>query len=137
MRGSPVIRAIMAFVVILALAPLLARVTTPSEQRAAAAPLPVSRKNVQISLAFTTTPKRVTIAHLGSDVWAKSDPSTEEDVTLDVPWPEQGGELVFRVDWPEGAPIAAMRARLTDPKDVEIERSLWGAGPTESVLNFP
>ncbi len=137
MRGSPVFRALLAFIALLTLAPLLARVTAPRLQAAFVAPPEVAARKVQLVLAFTTAPKRVTILHLGREVWAKADPSTEEELSLDVPWPAQGGELTFRVDWPEGAPLAAMRARLTDPQSVELERSLWSAGPTTDVLNFP
>jgi hypothetical protein len=136
MRGSPIIRALAAFLVLLALWPVLARVTTPSVQ-AKAAVAEVVAKKVQLALSFTAAPKRVAIVHLGKEVWAKSAPAAEEELTLDIPWPAQGGELVFRVEWPDGAPLSAMRAKLTDPQDVEIERSLWGSGPTETVLNFP
>lgn len=137
MRGSPVIRAIIAFVALLAFAPLLAKVTSNRARVEVVAPVAAVAKKVQLVLSFTALPKRVTVLHLGREVWAKADPSTEEELSLDVPWPAQGGELAFRVEWPTGAPIAAMRVRLTDPQDVELERSLWGAGPTEDVLNFP
>lgn len=137
MRGSPVIRAIMAFVALLALAPLLGKVTAERARIEVVAPIVATAKKVQLVLSFTAIPKRVTVLHLGREVWAKTDPSAEEELSLDVPWPAQGGELAFRVEWPAGAPLAAMRARLTDPQDVEIERSLWGAGPTEDLLNFP
>ena len=137
MRGSPIIRAIMAFVALLALAPLLGKVTADRARVAVLLPIGVTAKKVGLVLSFTAIPKRVTVLHLGHEVWAKTDPSVEEELSLDVPWPAQGGELAFRVEWPAGAPLAAMRVRLTDPQDVEIERSLWGAGPTEDVLNFP
>lgn len=137
MRGSPVIRAIMAFVALLALAPLLANVTAERARVEVSTPAAAAARNVQLVLSFTALPKRVTVLHLGREVWAKSDPSAEEEFSLDVPWPAQGGELAFRVEWPAGAQIAAMRVRLTDPQDVEIDRSLWGTGPTEEVLNFP
>lgn len=137
MRGSPVIRAIVALVALLAFAPLLAKVTSNRARVEVVAPVAAVAKKVQLVLSFTALPKRVTVLHLGREVWAKADPSTEEELSLDVPWPAQGGELAFRVEWPAGAPIAAMRVRLTDPQDIELERSLWGTGPTEDVLNFP
>ena len=137
MRGSPIIRAIMAFVALLALAPLLAKVTAVRARVEVVAPVAADAKKVRLVLSFTALPKRVTVLHLGREVWTKTDPSAEEELSLDVPWPAQGGELAFRVEWPAGAPLAAMRVRLTDPLEVELERSLWGAGPTEDVLNFP
>lgn len=136
MRGSPIIRALLAFLALLALAPLLAKVTSAAPRVAAVETVAPTRK-VALALTFTALPKRIVILHLGREVFSKAEPAAEEETTLDIPWPEQGGELLFKVEWPADAPLAAMRVRLTDPRDVEIERSLWGAGPTETVLNFP
>jgi hypothetical protein len=137
MRGSPILRAVLAFLAILALAPLLSKVTASAPAVVAPVPVAVVASKVQLALAFTALPKRVAIKHLGREVWANETPSANEETALEIPWPEQGGELLFRVEWPDGAPLAAMRVKLTTPQDVEIERSLWGAGPVETVLNFP
>ncbi|MEK0451798.1 MAG: hypothetical protein RL088_4066 [Verrucomicrobiota bacterium] len=137
MRGSPVRRAIVAFLVLLSLAPILVKVTAARVQTAVPIDSGATAKKVQLALAFTSKPERIAVVHLGREVWKKEAPEAEEEIGLEIPWPEQGGELVFRVGWPEGAPLAAMRARLTDSRDVEIERSLWSAGPVEAVLNFP
>lgn len=137
MRGSPIRRAIVAFLILLSLAPLLVKVTSARVQAVASPEAAPSVKKLQLLLAFTSKPARVAITHLGREVWKKEGLEAEEELELEIQWPEQGGELVFRVEWPEGNPLAAMRARLTDPRDVEIERSLWGAGPVEAVLNFP
>ena len=136
MRGSPIVRALLAWIALLALAPLLTKVTSAVPHTTVAVVAAPTRK-VELALTFTAPPKRVAILHLGREVFAKAEPAADEEVTLDIPWPEQGGELLFKVEWPADAPLAAMRARLTDPRDVEIERSLWGTGPTETVLNFP
>jgi hypothetical protein len=137
MRGSPIFRAVLAFLAILALAPLVAKVASPPPRTGAIVAPVVASGKIGMSLAFTAVPKGVTISHLGREVWKKAELEADEEFSLELPWPEQGGELVFRVEWPEGAPLSAMRVRLTTPQDVEIERSLWGAGPVESVLNFP
>ncbi len=136
MRGSPVIRALCAFIALLALAPLLAKVTA-SQPRPVVAQEVAATQKVELALTFTTPPKHLTILHLGREVFSKADAETEEELSLDIPWPEQGGELLFRVDWPADAPLSAMRARLSGPHAVELERSLWGRGPTETVLDFP
>jgi hypothetical protein len=137
MRGSPIRRAIVAFLILLSLAPILVKVTAARVQTVVPVDAVSTAKKVQLALAFTSKPDRIAVVHLGREVWKKDTPEAEEEISLEIPWPEQGGELVFRVGWPEGAPLAAMRARLTDPRDVEIERSLWSAGPIEAVLNFP
>ena len=109
MRGSPVIRALCAFIALLALAPLLAKVTA-SQPRTIIVQKDAATQKVELALAFTTPPKNLTILHLGREVFTKANPATEEELSLDIPWPEQGGELLFRVDWPADAPLSAMRA---------------------------
>lgn len=137
MRGSPVRRAVVAFLILLMLAPLLGKVTSARVQPVVPTEVMPSARKVSVVLSFTAKPESIAVLHLGREVWKKEAPEAEEGFVLEIPWPEQGGELVFRVGWPDGAPLAAMRARLTDPRDVEIERSLWSAGPIEAVLNFP
>lgn len=137
MRGSPILRAVLAFLAILAFAPLLSKVTAPSPAIAGPKAEAAVAAKIQLSLAFTALPTRITIKHLGKEVFSKNSPAADEETALEIPWPEQGGELVFRVEWPADSPLAAMRVRLTTPLDVEIERSLWGTGASEGVLNFP
>lgn len=88
-------------------------------------------------LTFTISPKRVGIVHLGETVWSKAAPESQEEFSLKLPWPREGGELKFKVEWADETPLSAMRVQLTDPSDNEIERSLWGKGTVERVLNFP
>jgi hypothetical protein len=90
-----------------------------------------------LELAFTTKPKRVAIGHLGKEVWTKDNPESSEEITLKLPWPKEGGELNFSVEWPEEAALSAMRAKLIDPERGEIERTLWGRGAKSGVLGFP
>jgi zinc/manganese transport system substrate-binding protein len=74
----------------------------------------------------------------GADgMWTKDAPDAREECDLAVPWPKEGGELHFVIEWPKDAPLAAMRAVLTDPAGTEIERSAWGRGSVEKVLGFP
>ena len=139
MRGSPLLRAAITFAAMLILAPLLWRMT----QAESHAPKVVvskpkdSAQEIRLTLTFTTAPRRVSIVHLEQQVWSKDAPATQEDVLLKLPWPKEGGELKFQVEWADGTPLSAMRVQLTDPTDTEIERSLWGTGVVKRVLNFP
>jgi hypothetical protein len=139
MRGSPLARALIIFAVLLCVAPALWQMT--SADATAAHPVPrlvaTEEKDLPIELAFTVAPARVVISHLGKPVWEKAQPEATEELSLHVPWPSEGGELKFSIEWPEGSPLAAMRARLTDPARGQIERSLWGRGPKTGVLGFP
>ena len=131
MRGSPLARAFIVFALLLCFAPVLWKMTK-AEAVATAPVAPEASdgavQDIAIELSFTTPPARVAISHLGKQVWEKSNPETSEDVAVKLPWPKEGGELQFSVEWPEAAPLSAMRVKLTDPVRGEIERSLWGHG---------
>jgi len=139
MLGSPLLRAVIVFAALLLFAPLLWRMT----QAKPVAPLiPVAKpldvaQEIRLVLTFTNTPRRVSVAHLGQSVWSKDTPESQEEFSLKLPWPREGGELKFKVEWADETPLSAMRVQLTDPADNEIERSLWGKGTVERVLNFP
>ncbi len=138
MRGSPLLRAVVVLLALLGLAPLVRHVTA----RQAGAVLPpapkaVAMKPIHLALSFTAQPKSVSMSHLGKPVWSKAGPGLQEECDLSLAWPTQGVELLFHVEWPADAPLAAMRVKLTDPADSELERSLWGRGVAEEVLRFP
>ncbi len=138
MRGSPLLRAALTFLVLLGLAPVLWQMTRSAPRtEPVATTAPSGPAKIQLEMAFTTAPSRVTLSHLGKPVWQKDAPEKREECELELPWPKEGGELLCKVEWPENAPLSAMRVRLTDPSGGEIERSLWGSGPVEKVLGFP
>jgi hypothetical protein len=130
---------LIVFALLLCVAPALWKMTNAGAAAPPPAPIPVAvtEQDIALELAFTTPPARVSIAHLGKQVWEKAAPESAEDVTLRLPWPSEGGELQFTLEWLEGAPLSAMRVKLTDPERGEIERSLWGRGPKTGVLGFP
>ena len=139
MRGSPLARAGIVFALLLCLAPALRKLTAIDAAAPRPAPVPpkVGAQEIAIEIAFTTPPSRAAISHLGKQVWEKQAPEASEDVSLKLPWPAEGGELLFTVEWPEDAPLSAMRVKLNDPERGEIERTLWGRGPKTGVLGFP
>ena len=139
MRGSPLLRAAITFAALLLLAPLLWRMTQTESPapKVSVAKTADSDQEIRLVLTFTSAPRRVGIVHLGQPVWSKDAPQNQEEISLKLPWPHEGGELKFKVEWADEAPLSAMRVQLTDPADNEIERSLWGKGTVERVLNFP
>ena len=138
MRGSPLLRALLAFLAILALGWPLRRLTNasdvPREQPKAVA---VEAKEVGLKLAFTLVPKSVKVLHLGKEVWSETAPTVEMERGLKLAYPDAGIELQFQIEWPAGAPLAALRAVLTDPAGEAHEHSIWGQGSTEEVVTFP
>jgi hypothetical protein len=140
MRGSPLIRALIVFAVLVALAPFIQKMTasegTPRQERPPS-PASTDLQDIALTLEFTRTPTRARILHLGKEVWAKQNPEATEELMLRLPWPNEGGELQFTIEWREAESLAGMRATLVDPDRGEIERSLWGRGSKTDVLNFP
>ena len=138
MRGSPLLRALLVFLAILALGWPLRRLTSasdaPREQPTAAA---VEAKEIVLRLSFTLAPKSVKVLHLGREVWSETAPTAELAHTLKLAYPVEGIDLQFQIEWPAGAPLAAMRATLTDPDGNAHEHSVWGQGSVEEVVTFP
>lgn len=140
MRGSPVLRALVVFLLLLSLAPALWQMTRAKEMPQpvpGSDAAPAREQALPVQLAFTLAPKRVAISHLGKEVWAKENPEAEEELELKVSWPAEGGELLFTIAWPEDASLAGVRVKLADPERGDIERSLFGRGPKTGVLRFP
>lgn len=140
MRGSPLLRAALVFVALLALGPLLWKLTRadavpPAPKHAIVQPSAAAR--VAIVLTFSTPAKKAAILHLGKEIWNKAQPGIEEAAAIELPWPKEGVELRAIVEWPEGTPTAAMRVKLTDPAGNEHDRSVWGHGSADEVLVFP
>ena len=138
MRGSPILRAVLVFLALLALAPLLWKLTRPVLAQAMPKPQPeVKGAMVEVRLNFSTAAILVVIQHLGRDVWSKDAPALSEDFSAQIPWPKEGVELHALVKWPEGTRDAAMRVRLTAPDGTEYDRSVWGSAKADDVLRFP
>ena len=139
MRGSPLLRAIIVFAALLALAPLLWQVTRSSAGTSRVGqPAVKAGSSSRVELALTISPqaKRVSIQHLGREIWAKGEPAMEESAAVDLTWPEEGVELRVKVEWPEGAPTGAMRVRVVAPDGTGHDRSVWGRGSADEVLVF-
>jgi hypothetical protein len=139
MRGSPILRALVVFVALLALAPLLWRITHPAASaHVNAQPTPQPAKNVktEVRLTFSTPAMRVVIQHLGKEVWHHLMPAAEERFTCEIPWPKEGVDLHVLIEWPEGTRVATMRVQLTAPDGVEYDRTVWGDADADDVLTF-
>ena len=138
MRGSPLLRTLLAFLAILALGWPLRRLTTAADApRAQPKAVVAEAKEVGLRLTFTLVPKSVKVLHLGQEVWSETAPTAELEHKLKLAYPAAGIDLVFQIEWPAGAPLAAMRATLTDPAGDAHEHSVWGQGSTDETVTFP
>jgi len=145
-RGSPLVRAFIAFLAILALGWPLWRLTAVDEATKTAAPGATTEapaaaaapvREIKLQVTFTTPPKSFSIRHLGREVWSDKNGKTEAEKTLQLPYPKEGVELQFAADFPEVAPLAAARLVLTDPQGDDHEKSCWGTRRIEEVVAFP
>jgi len=139
MRGSPLLRAAIAFFILLALGLPLWRLThadepAPVEAKAAT---PAPAKAIHLHLDFTVAPKSFKVINLEKELWSETAPKAEMERDLTLVYPAQGVDLQFHIEWPDEAGLQAMRAKLTDPMGEEHEKSLWGKGATDDVLTFP
>ena len=138
MRGSPLIRALFAFCLIAALGWPLWHLTHPAEAASAPAAVPkVEAKATRLQLDFTVPPRRFVVRHLDKDVWTEEKPQSSVEREVALVYPEKGVDLVFHIEWPEDAALAAARVRLTDPAGDTHEKSVWGKGTVDEVLTFP
>jgi hypothetical protein len=138
MRGSPLLRALCAFLAILALGWPLRQLTgvnvaPPKKLKAVA----VEEKEVALRLECTAVPKSVKVCYLGQEVWSEPTPAAVMEHTLKIAYPEEGVDLQFQMEWPADAPLAAVRVTLTDPAGDPHEKSIWGQGSVDDVVTFP
>jgi hypothetical protein len=140
-RGSPLLRALLAFIVILMLGfPLrhLTRVHADANADAAGnvTPVPAATNAVRLQLTFSQLPTSVRVLHLGNEIWQEK-PATEEiEREFQMEFPKEGVDLQFEIEWP-GESLSAMRAILTDPEGNTLEKSVWGSGAVTQVVTFP
>src|SRR4030095_13389687 len=102
MRGSPLLRALIVFAVLLALAPFIQKMTASEKTRrleAAPSTSSILVQDIALTLEFTRRPKRAQILYLGKEVWAKQNPDATEELLLRVAWPKEGAELQFSIAW--------------------------------------
>ena len=137
MRGSPILRAVLVFIALLSLAPVLWRLTQADARTVQpVAQQPAKNAKTEVRLTFSTPAMRVVIQHLGREVWHHLMPAAQETFTCEIPWPKEGVELHVLLEWPEGTRAAAMRVRLTAPDGTEHDRSVWGDASADDVLTF-
>ncbi len=142
MRGSPLLRALLAFGLILLCALPLARLTTaravrPEPTTPTVGAGSATLREIQLKLTFTALPSTLRVRHLGKEIWSANPTAPELEQTVQIPFPTEGVDLEFEAKFPDGTPLAAMRVHLTDPDGGEHQRTCWGTGEIDEVLTFP
>jgi hypothetical protein len=136
MRGSPVLRALIALGVLLALGWPLHRLLNAKEETTDPQVVKLEEKRgVQLQVSFTEPPDAMRVLSLGEVVWEVERPEVEVEKGLSLAFPREGVDLQFEIDWPADSSNAA-RAVLTDPEGREHTGFVWGSGKTTEVLTF-
>ncbi len=138
MRGSPLLRALVAFVVLLFLAWPLWRLTHAEARLALpeSAPISPTRSDIRLQLTFSAPATDLKVMHLGNEVWIDPAPKGMVERTLAIPYPKEGIDLEVKCKWLAGKP-SAVRVRLTEPRGVEHVKTIWGTGEIDEVVTFP
>lgn len=137
MHGSPLLRALAAFVAILFLGLPLWRLTHPhAVAETVTAPVGTEgAKAIHLQLAFTQVPEKFRILFLGKELWKEPKPSAEMERDFQVPYPKEGIDLVFEIEWP-GDTLSAARVQLRTPDGRNLDKTIWGKGKAEETLTF-
>ena len=136
MKGSPLLRACVAFVLIALAGIPLWKLTRASGTAAPPVRVESAGARVTLRLTFSPGPESFVVAHLGKVLWAEASHLTDESRDLALPFPKEGVDLVVKVTWP-GEAEGALRLRLTDPDGHEHDKTIWGRGAMEEVVTFP
>jgi hypothetical protein len=137
MKGSPLLRAVAAFLCLLALGLPVWRLTraTAAPVKAAAPAAPDARE-VRLQITFTGKPLSFRVRHLGKEIWSEPKPALEFERKVALPFPEEGVDLQFEAGLPAGDSETAMRVHFTNPDGDESERTAWGRGEINEVFTF-
>jgi hypothetical protein len=135
------LRALLAFIIIGLMGWPLWQLTRPQEVMASTPEpkpaAPSAAKAIGLHLTFTTVPKSFVIRHLDKEIWKATAPEADMEQQVTLAYPDEGVDLQFHIEWPEDAPLAALRVQLTDPAGDQHEKSVWGKGVVDEVVTFP
>ena len=136
MKGSPLLRALLAFFGIAAMGVPLWKVTRAGNAMAAPAKVEAVIAKIAMRLTFSVAPRSFAVVHLGKVVWAGGTDGMDVTNAFALVYPKEGVDLLVKVAWPADAEGAA-RVRLTDPDGNAHDKTIWGRGEMEEVVTFP
>src|SRR5579884_3662276 len=118
MRGSPLIRALLAFAALLLLGFPIWKITHPNAASAALEnpnPAKNEKQNVKLQLTFAHPAAKVEVLYLGQSIWSEKNPAANIERVFSIEFPKEGIDLEIKAQWPPSTPATAIRAKLTTP----------------------
>jgi len=137
MKGSPLARATMTVIALLALLFPLQRLTSHQSATVLQPPAQVSavKKKIRLELTSTTVPFKFQITHGGKTIWSGESTSPSVATDTELIFPLEGIDLVLEVSWTEDKETA-VRLALTPEGSDTIVKTVWGTMSTSEVLTF-
>jgi hypothetical protein len=138
MRGSPLVRAILVLIGLLALLMPLRTLTSrrsqtvaPLEQTGQAAP---AKKRFRLELTSTTVPFKFQITSGGETIWSGESNSTTATTEAELNFPPEGIDLVVDASWTENKETALRLVLIRD--SARMAKTMWGTTSVTEVLTF-
>jgi hypothetical protein len=139
MKGSPLVRAILTVIALLALLiPLRSltsrrtETTTPLQQAAQGS---TGKKKFRLELTSTTVPFKYRITSSGQTIWSGESNSTTVAADAELEFPPEGIDLVIDASWTEQKQTAVRLALI--PQDTAMmAKTVWGTTGVSEVVTF-
>jgi hypothetical protein len=139
MKGSPLVRAILTVIALLALLiPLRSltsrrtETTTPLQQAAQGS---TGKKKFRLELTSTTVPFKYRITSSGQTIWSGESNSTTVAADAQLEFPPEGIDLVIDASWTEQKQTAVRLALI--PQDTAMmAKTVWGTTGVSEVVTF-
>jgi hypothetical protein len=139
MGGSPLLR---AFLVVIALLALLAPLRTLTGRRSETATLVkqaaqslTAKNKVRLELTSTTVPFKYQITGGGKTIWSGESNSTTVATDAELNFPPEGIDLVLDASWNEKKQTAVKLALIPQDSDM-MAKTIWGTTSVSEVLTF-
>jgi hypothetical protein len=139
MGGSPLLR---AFLVVIALLALLAPLRTLTSRRSETATLVkpaaqslTAKNKVRLELTSTTVPFKYQITGGGKTIWSGESNSTTVATDAELNFPPEGIDLVLDASWNEKKQTAVKLALIPQDSDM-MAKTIWGTTSVSEVLTF-
>src|SRR5713101_2904409 len=139
MRGSPLVRAMLAVIALLALLiplrTLTSRRTETTTSRQQAAQGSTAKKKFRLELTSTTVPFKYQITIGGETIWSGESNSTTVATDAELKFPPEGIDLVIDASWTENKQTA-VRLALISQDSAMMAKTMWGTTSVSEVLTF-
>jgi hypothetical protein len=138
MGGSPLVRAILVVIVLLALLVPLRTLTSRRSETATSVKQAqglTAKKKVRLELTSTTVPFKYQIAGGGKTIWSGESNSTTVATDTELNLPPEGVDLVLDASWNEKKQTAVRLALIPQDSDM-MAKTIWGTTSVSEVLTF-